>query len=92
MKKFILCAAILIAGITSAKALTPAEEYDAKLQEKTEAIVESKAEALVDSNCFVFHASCTSASTCQDWSVEQWYEWAVEIQNNYCELGGPYAH
>ena len=36
--------------------------------------------------CGTFQASCTSVYTCQDWSADQWIEWAEKIQDNYCQL------
>lgn len=90
MKKIFLIAGIFTASIISANTTTLVKKSDKKLQKKKVFVIKSK--KAVQLQCAVFHATCTSAYTCQDWSMEQWYNWAEQIQNNYCQLGGAYAH
>lgn len=91
-KKIILIAVILVAGVANAKTGTPENGNDRKSQNKKEVISENKekstltTKALKELECNVFYASCTAAYTCQDWTPQQWYDWAYAIQQNYCQL------
>lgn len=90
MKRIFLIAGIFTASIISANTATSVKKSDKKSQKNKVLVLKSK--KAVQRQCAVFQASCTSAYTCQDWSMEQWYNWAEQIQNNYCQLGGAYAH
>lgn len=87
MKKIVLIVGIFAASITSANTITSVKKIVKKSQSKKEIISKSKR-----MQCAVVQASCTSAYTCQDWTPQQWYNWGQQIQDNYCQLGGNYAH
>ncbi|AZA79576.1 hypothetical protein EG347_19800 [Chryseobacterium sp. G0186] len=85
MKKVLFIAMLVgIAGFASAK--ENVEKVNSKTEEVTVIKNTQEVKKKVQMQCGVFEASCTSAYTCQDWSVGQWIEWAEKIQDNYCQL------
>lgn len=90
MKKIILVAGIFTVGIISANTTTSTKKSDKKSQNKKEIVSKTKKKKEV--RCLVYQATCTSAYTCQDWSNQQFIEWANQIQDNYCQLGSEFAH
>jgi len=84
MKKLLFIAALGVAGFASAKGNV--EKVNSKAKEVTVTKKAKKIAKVKQVQCGVFQASCTSAYTCQDWTANQWVEWAEKIQDNYCQL------
>ncbi|MDH5033976.1 hypothetical protein [Chryseobacterium cucumeris] len=84
MKKLLFIAMIGIAGFVSAKGNV--EKVNSKTKEVRVAKSTKKSKKKLQMQCGTFQVSCTSAYTCQDWSADQWIEWAEKIQDNYCQL------
>jgi len=92
----ILLAGILTAGFMSAnnninvngKEIKEGYQSVTNLKENSS---EEKIE-LMRQVCVVFHATCTSAYSCwaEDTPMERVYEWADNIQNNYCMIDSPF--
>ena len=96
MKKLILVASILSLSLASASPITSKNLRIKKAQEKREIVKKSQkrnleSKAAAERLCLAVQVTCTSAYTCQDWSYDQWMNWANQIQANYCTLGGAYA-
>lgn len=83
MKKLLFIIALGVAGLASAK--ENLENINSK-EKKINAIKNVSKSKKVKTQCGVFHASCTSAYTCQDWTESQWLHWMEQIQENYCQL------
>lgn len=75
-------------GLISAKGIKPTSNNNVK-KNNSKSITDKKKKK---EQCKVVYATCTSAVTCQNWTAEQWYDWALAIQQNYCQLGGEYAY
>lgn len=92
MKKVILVAATLVAGISSASVFVPKNEIVKKeiVSENKDCSISEVKEAK-RYMCLSVAVTCTSAYTCQDWSAEQWLNWADQIQNNYCMINSPFT-
>lgn len=87
MQKLLLIAAIGIAGLASAKG-----NVEKKVNSKgKEIVVAKKAKKKQRRQCATVVVSCTSAYTCQDWTADQWLNWASQIQSNYCMIDSPYT-
>lgn len=91
MKKLILVASIFVAGVVSAKTVTPknGEKETAKCSnteiQKISEKVELKAKKL---DPFYAYTSCgVAAVTYQNWTTEQGQIWANMIEANYCGHG-----
>lgn len=90
MKKLILIAGIFTASIISANTNPSIKSSEKKSKNKKEIVTKTKNKKEV--RCLVFYATCTSAYTCQDWTNQQFIEWGNQIQDNYCQIGGEFAH
>jgi len=96
MKNFILLASFLTAGVMSA-GVPPTKNTQKKLYMKRGLVSLSnttkslKNKAAIEYQCATVVVSCTSAYTCQDWSMEQWANWGSQIQSNYCMIDSPYT-
>ncbi|RXM53317.1 MULTISPECIES: hypothetical protein [unclassified Chryseobacterium] len=84
MKKLLFIAMLGVVGFVSAKGNV--EKVNSKTKEATVAKSTKKAKKKLQMQCGTFQATCTSAYTCQDWTVGQWLEWGEKIQDNYCQL------
>ncbi|WBV60987.1 hypothetical protein PFY12_02425 [Chryseobacterium camelliae] len=95
MKKMILIAGIFTASFISANTITVEKKSDKKLQNNKEVVSNkqiaktSKAKTKKQRQCLAVSVTCTSAYTCQDWTPEQWMNWADQIQYNYCDINSP---
>lgn len=104
MKKIILFTGILIAGAVNANTISAKYESDGKSENKKESFSKEKKEVVSKSKnkttlknkatkrvqCATVFVTCTSAYTCQDWTAQQWYDWGVQIQSNYCMIDSPF--
>lgn len=96
MKKMILLAGILITGAVSANTIAPGNENNKKSQNKKEMVSKNEGTKTIKTTagkryqCGTVFATCTSAYTCQDWTPQQWYDWGVQIQSNYCMIDSPF--
>ncbi|MCS3869977.1 hypothetical protein J3D55_002893 [Chryseobacterium ginsenosidimutans] len=97
MKKIILLAGILVIGTISANTIIPKYENGKKSEEKKEVVSKNKykttlkTKAAKKRECATVTVTCTSAYTCQDWTANQWIDWAQQIQNNYCMYNSPFT-
>lgn len=84
MKNLFLVAAILAAGITSAKT-TPVKSLNIKKQKASKQI---KLSAKPPQSTFVVYTSCgVAATTTQNWTAAQGQIWKDMIEANYCGNG-----
>lgn len=96
MKKIIIMAGVLTAGIMSANNNLPISENEiTSAQEVVTNLVQTNTlenKLMIEQVCVVFHATCTSAYSCwaEDTPMERVYEWADNIQNNYCMIDSPF--
>lgn len=91
MKKLFLVGCIFAVGAISANTTTPKNGNDKKeVISKNEDTKTVKTADVADVVCLSVVVTCTSATTCQDWTGEQWMNWAHQIQSNYCMIDSPY--
>lgn len=87
MKKLLFIAMVGVAGLASANG-----NMEKKVNSKGKKItVVKKAKKKLQKQCITVAVTCTTAYTCQDWSADQWLNWASQIQSNYCMIDSPFT-
>lgn len=96
MKKIVLLATLLVAGGVYANTTSNTKESVKIENVKKQFITKKKikknsSKAILETECRAVIVTCTSAYTCQNWSEDQWNNWAYQIQSNYCMIDSPFT-